>query len=315
MLRAAFVKTVTAIAVLFAVSLIVFFGTEALPGDAAEAALGQTSTPQLLKQYREDFGLNRSVFERYGDWAGGLVQGDLGKSLPSGDAVTAVIDDPIRNTGVLAAIVLIILVPLSMLLGTVAAIRRDGPFDHVITSSTLSFIATPEFVIGAFLAVLFATWTHLLPAVSLVDPERSLLAQPSILVLPVLTLLAASAAQTVRMVRACMIDVLESDYIQMARLKGVAERVVLMRHALPNALGPTVQVLALNVAWLAGGVVVTEAVFQFPGLGLTLTKAVSSRDIATVQAIVMLITAVYLVVSVLADLLQVRLDPRLSRPR
>jgi peptide/nickel transport system permease protein len=147
----------------------------------------------------------------------------------------------------------------------------------------------------------------------LIDPERSLLTQPNLLVLPALTLLAAITAQTTRMVRACMIDVLDSEYVQMARLKGVPERTVLLRHALPNAMGPTIQIIALNVAWLAGGVVVCEKVFQFPGLGLTLANAVGSRDIATVQSIVMLITAVYLVVTVLADLLQVRLDPRLAR--
>ncbi len=315
MLKAVAVKTATALAVLFAVSLIVFFGTEALPGDAAEAALGQTATPELLAQYRKDFGLDRPVLERYGEWAGGMLQGDLGRSLPSGDPVSSVISDRIANTAILSLIVLLLLVPLSMLLGTLSAMRRDSAFDHVVTTSTLSIIALPEFVVGAFLIVIFATWTGLLPPVSLVDPSLGLLAQPSVLILPVLTLLAAILGQTTRMVRACMIDVLGSDYVEMSRLKGVPESKVLLRHALPNAMGPTIQVLVLNVAWLAGGVVIAEKVFEYPGLGLALANAVSARDIATVQAIVMLITATYLFVTLLADLLEVRLDPRLARAR
>jgi len=259
-LRAIIVKTATAAAVLFAVSVIVFFGTEALPGDAAEAALGQTATPQLLEQYRKDFGLDRPVVERYREWASGLLHGDLGRSLPSGDPVSSVISDRIANTAILSLIVLLLLIPLSMLLGTLSALRRDSAFDHVVTTSTLSIIALPEFVVGAFLIVIFATWTGLLPPVSLVDPSVGLLAQPSVLILPVLTLLAAILGQTTRMVRACMIDVLGSDYVEMSRLKGVPERKVLLRHALPNAMGPTIQVLVLNVAWLAGGVVIAELV-------------------------------------------------------
>jgi peptide/nickel transport system permease protein len=309
------VKCATAVAVLFAVSLIVFFGTEALPGDAAEAALGQTATPELLAQYRADFGLDRPVVERYAEWATGMLGGDLGRSLPSGDPVASVIGDRIVNTAILSLVTLALLVPLSLLLGVFAAIRRDSPFDHLVTTSTLSIIALPEFVVGAFVIVIFATWTGLLPPVSLVDPAVGLLAQPSVLILPVLTLLAAILGQTTRMVRACTIDVLGSDYVEMARLKGVPERRVLLRHALPNAMGPTIQVLVLNVAWLAGGVVIAEKVFEFPGLGLTLANAVSARDIATVQAIVMLITATYLLVTLLADLVEVRLDPRLSRAR
>jgi peptide/nickel transport system permease protein len=314
-LRTIVVKTATAAAVLFAVSVIVFFGTEALPGDAAEAALGQTATPELLAQTRKDFGLDRPVLERYQEWATGMLQGDLGRSLPSGDAVSSIISNRILNTAVLSLIVLLLLIPLSMLLGTLSALRRDSAFDHVVTTSTLSIIALPEFVVGAFLIVVFATWTGLLPPVSLVDPSVSLLAQSSVLILPVLTLLAAILGQTTRMVRACMIDVLGSDYVEMSRLKGVPERSVLLRHALPNAMGPTIQVLVLNVAWLAGGVVIAEKVFEFPGLGLTLANAVSARDIATVQAIVMLITATYLLVTLIADLLEVRLDPRLARAR
>jgi peptide/nickel transport system permease protein len=314
-LRRISLRVATAVAILLVVSAIVFVGTEALPGDAAQAALGQNATPALLAQYRADFGLERPILDRYVDWLTGLLRGDLGESIPSGDPVSEIISSRIRNTAILSLLTLAVLIPLSLLLGTISAVRRDSPVDHVVTTSTLAFIATPEFVVGTLLVVFFASWTDLLPAVSLVDPDRPLLAQFDILLLPLLTLLAAITAQTTRMVRACMIDVLDSEYVQMARLKGVSERRVLVRHAIPNALGPTIQVLALNVAWLAGGVVVTEKVFQFPGLGLALADAVSTRDLATVQAIVMLITAVYIAVTALAEIAHVALTPRLARGR
>jgi peptide/nickel transport system permease protein len=301
------------LATLFAASVVVFVGTEALPGDAAQAALGNTATPQLLAQYRKDFNLDRPILQRYADWLSGLPRGDLGKSLPSGQAVSSIVGDKIRNTAVLAGITMIILIPLSVVLGTLSAVRRDRAVDHGVTSTTLLLIATPEFVIGTLLAVLFGVWLHVLPPVSLVDPSRSVLSQPSILVLPVLTLLAAIAAQTTRMVRACMIDVLESDYVQMARLKGVPESRVLWHHALPNAMGPTIQVLAMNVAWLAGGVVIVEAVFQYPGMGLELTHAVGARDLATVEVLALLITCVYIVGNLLADAGVMVLNPRLRR--
>lgn len=315
MLRRLLTRILTALGILLVVSAIVFLGTEALPGDAADAALGQNATPALLKQYRADFGLDEPVLQRYGDWLGGLVQGDFGRSIPSGDPVSEVVSGRARNTAILSAIVLALLIPLSLLLGTLSAVKKDSGLDHAVATSTLAFIATPEFVVGTLLVLLLVSTFDLLPAVSLIDPSRSLLSQAEILVLPVLTLLAAILAQTTRMVRACTIEVLESDYVQMARLKGESERSVLWRHAIPNALGPTIQVIALNVAWLAGGVVVTEKLFQYPGLGLTLADAVSVRDIATVQGIVIVITAVYIVVTVLAEIAHVALNPRLARGR
>jgi peptide/nickel transport system permease protein len=313
--RRVLIRLATALGILLVVSAIVFLGTEALPGDAADAALGQNATPALLKQYREDFGLNEPVLQRYGEWLGGIVRGDFGRSIPSGDPVSELISGRARNTAILSAIVLALLIPLSIGLGTLSAVRKDSGLDHAVTTSTLAFIATPEFVVGTLLVLLMVSTFDLLPAVSLIDQSRSLLSQAEIFVLPVLTLLAAITAQTTRMVRACMIEVLESDYVQMARLKGESERAVLWRHAIPNALGPTLQVIALNVAWLAGGVVVTEKLFQYPGLGLTLADAVSVRDIATVQGIVIVITAVYILVTVLAEIAHVALNPRLARSR
>jgi peptide/nickel transport system permease protein len=298
---------------LLAASLIVFVGTETLPGDAAQAALGNTATPQLLAQYRKDFNLNRPVLTRYFDWLSGLPNGDFGKSLPSGQSVSSIVADKIRNTAVLAGITMLILIPLSIGLGTLSAVHRDRAVDHGVTGTTLLLIATPEFVVGTLLALLLGVWFHVLPPVSLIDPSRSIVSQPKILILPILTLLAAIAAQTTRMVRACMIDVLQSEYVQMARLKGVPEWRVLLRHALPNALGPTIQVLAMNVAWLAGGVVIVETVFQYPGIGLELTHAVGARDLATVEVLAVLITGVYVLGNLVADIGVMLLNPRLRR--
>lgn len=299
---------------LWAVSLLVFLATQLLPGDAARAALGQQATPQLVAGLRREFGLDRPVLVRYGAWLGGFLRGDLGRSLPSGDPVARILGDHIRNTAALAALTVAVLVPLSLVLGIASAIRRDRPLDHGVAAVTLALISTPEFVVGSLLALLFAVRLGWLPPASLVDSSQPVLGQLSLFVLPTLTLLAASVAQTTRMVRASMIDVLRSDYVAMARLKGVPERRVLLAHALPNALGPTIQVIAFNVAWLAGGVIVVEAVFQFPGIGLALTSAVTARDQPTVEAIAMLVTGVYIGVNLLADILVTVMNPRLRRP-
>ena len=315
MLRRVAIRIGAGLLTLWAVSLLVFVGTQLLPGDAARAALGQQATPQLAAALRKQFGLDRPVMVRYGEWLSGIVHGNLGRSLPSGDPVASVLGDHIRNTAVLATATILVLVPLSVALGVASAVRRDRPLDHGVAGVTLALISTPEFVVGSLLAYVLAVRLHWLSPASLIDATQPVLSQLGLFVLPVLTLLAASVAQTTRMVRASMIDVLQSEYVQMARLKGVPERRVLLYHALPNALGPTIQVLAFNVAWLVGGVIVTEAVFQFPGVGLALISAVSARDQPTVEAIAMLVTTVYVGVNLLADICVIVLNPRLRRAR
>lgn len=313
MLRRILGRVAVGVLTLWAVSLLVFLATQLLPGDAAQAALGQQATPQLVAGLRKQFGLDRPVFVRYGEWLAGFVHGDLGHSLPSGTPVASLLADHVRNTAALAGLTIAVLIPLSLLLGIMSAVRRDRIFDHGVAGVTLALISTPEFVVGSLLALLFSVRLRWLPPASLIDSAQPLLAQSNLLVLPVLTLLAASVAQTTRMVRASMIDALEADYVTMARLKGVPEYRVLLVHALPNALGPTILVVAFNVAWLVGGVIVTEAVFQFPGLGLALTSAVTARDQPTVEAIALLVTAVYVGVNLLADLGVILLNPRLRR--
>jgi peptide/nickel transport system permease protein len=311
MWRSLLVRLAVGSATLVGVATLVFFGTEALPGDAAQAVLGQESTPELLERFRREFGLDRPLIERFGSWITGITRGDLGKSLPSGDPVTDVIGGKIEHTGLLALLTLAILVPTAVLLGVGAAVQRDSKLDHLVTSSTLGMVAAPEFVVGSLLVVCFAVWLGLVPPVSVVDPTRSLLTQLDILILPIATLLTHVLAQTTRMIRACVIAELGKEYVQLAILKGLPSWRVLFLHVLPNAMAPTLQILAMNVAWLLGGVVVVEAVFQFPGLGLTMSKAVATRDIATVQAVALLITATYIVVNILVDVLVVVLNPRL----
>jgi peptide/nickel transport system permease protein len=298
---------------LFAASALIYFGVSALPGDAATAALGREATPQLIAGLRKQFGLDRPVLERYGRWLAGFLRGDLGYSLPTGVPVAGVIRDKLVNTAVLAGVTMVLLVPLATLLGAVSALRPDGIIDQSTAAITLSFIATPQFVIGTILAIIFAVWLRWLPAVSLIDPTRPLISRPAILVLPVLTLLAAALAQSVRMIRATMIEVLELPYIEAARLNGIAEWRLLLRHALPNIVAPAIQVLAYNVPWLLGGVVIVESVFEYRGVGLALITAVQSRDLPTVEALAVLTTMVIVATSVSADLTVILLNPKLRR--
>jgi peptide/nickel transport system permease protein len=212
---------------------------------------------------------------------------------------------------VLAAITTLLLIPLSLLLGVIAAIRAGRPADHAISLTSLAIISLPEFIIGSLLILFFFYYLGLLPPTALVPPGTSPLAHPDALILPVLTLLGASLAASIRMVRAGMVEALQTDYVQMARLQGFRERKVVVRYALRNALGPSVQVFAQNIQYLVGGIIVTEYLFSYPGLGAELVNAVAIRDVREVQSIAILIAAIYIGLNILADLLQVLLVPKL----
>jgi peptide/nickel transport system permease protein len=297
--------------ILWIVSVVVFAGTELLSGDTATAILGQTATPGALAAIREELNLDEPAPTRYAIWLADLARGDLGDSLASQRPVTELIGERLRNSFILTGLTAAILIPLSLLLGTLAAARRHGLLDNAISTTTLALISLPEFVIGMILVLLFAVLWPLLPAVSLLSPTDALTEQARALVLPVAALLAASMAHTVRMVRVSVVEALESDYVRMARLKGVPETRVLFVHALRNALVPSIQVFALVIGWLVGGIVVIEAVFQYPGIGQGLVNAVSARDLPVVQAIALVIAAVYVGVNLLADVLTILLTPRL----
>jgi peptide/nickel transport system permease protein len=297
---------------LFFVSIIVFAATQALPGDAARAILGRTATPDSLKALREQLHLDEPILQQYWHWLTGFLTGDPGNSLAAQQPVTEVLGKRLQNSVALVALAAIISTPLAIGLGAYTAARRDRPVDHASGLITLTFAALPEFVIGIGLVVLLGTTVFtVLPAVSIIPPDDSPWSHPKELVLPVLTLVIAVMTYTTRIMRASMIEVLESDFVEMARLKGLPERRVVWRHAVPNAIAPTIQVTALNFAYLAGGIVIVEAVFGYAGIGSALVDGVHNRDIPVVQALAMLIAAVYVVLNVLADVLVILVSPRL----
>jgi peptide/nickel transport system permease protein len=300
--------------VLALVSVVVFAATQALPGDPARAILGRTATPASLKALRDQLGLNQSVLSQYWSWVTGLLHGDAGKSLAAqGVPVTTLLGDKIVNSAFLVICAGIVSIPLSIAIGAYAALRRDRTFDVTTSLATLVFAALPEFVVGVSLVVIFATtvFQNLLPAITLIPPGSRPWDDMTAMILPTATLVLAVTPYVVRIMRASMIEVLESDYVEMARLKGLPERTVIMRHALPNALGPTFQVIAINLAYLAGGVIVVEYVFNYAGIGGALRDAVFARDLPVVQFLAMVIAGVYVLLNLIADVATIIVTPRL----
>ena len=298
---------------LFLCSIVVFAATQALPGDAARAILGRNATPESLAVLRAQLHLNEPVLSQYFHWLGGFVQGDLGTSLTgSQEPVTTLIGQDIKNSAVLVVIAALISIPLSIALGSIAARRRDTMFDHATQVTLLTLAAIPEFVTSILLVVFAGTTVfHILPPVSYIPPGANAWDYPKELVLPVTALVIAVAPYIARIMRASMIEVLESDYVEMARLKGMPERTVLWRHALPNGIAPAIQAIALSLAYLAGGIVVVETVFAYPGIGNAFVQAVTNRDLPTVQALGILIAAVYVFLNVAADVATILVSPRL----
>ncbi len=298
---------------LFLVSVVVFVATQALPGDTAKAILGREAVnKERYEALKQQLGLDRPMTAQYLSWLGGVVTGDLGKSLTADEPVTQLIGRRVLNSFILVFIAALVSVPVSLLLGSLTALRRDSKFDVSITVGSLALAALPEFVIGIILIFVFATQVFkFMPSVSNVDPSVPIAQQLDMFVLPALTLTLAVAPYITRILRASTIEVLESEYVMMARLKGLPERLVLNRHAVPNALAPALQVTALNLAWLAGGVVVVEYLFAFPGIGSLLVDSVANRDMPMVQAITLIIAAVYVLANLTADILTILVSPRL----
>lgn len=313
LLKLILIRVGLGILTLFLVSVVVFAATQALPGDTARAILGkEAANVDRYEALREQLGLNEPIAQQYLGWLGGVVTGDLGNSLVQDEPVTELLSRRVQNTAVLVFLAALVSIPLSLLLGSITALRRDSKFDVSVSIGSLSLAALPEFVIGIVLVLLFATQIfNWLPAVSRVDPGVPIYQQLELFILPALTLTLAVAPYITRILRASTIEVLESEYVMMARLKGLPERLVLNRHAVPNALAPALQVTALNLAWLAGGVVVVEYLFAFPGIGSALVDAVANRDMPMVQAICILIAAVYVLANLTADILTILVSPRL----
>jgi len=305
----------TAIVTLLVASIVIFIGTSVVPGSPAASVLGRADPEQIARIDRE-LGYDDAVPTRYLNWLGGAVRGDLGESTVATvqgtqSAIWGIIREPLRNSVVLALITMLLLVPLSLLLGVLAGVASGRWPDHLISTGTQVLVALPEFVVGSVLVAVFAVSLDALPSVSLLAPGDSPLAHPDILVLPVLTLLSVSAAWTIRLIRIGTIEVLKTDYVQMARLQGISERKVLRRYVVRNALAPSVQIFALTFQYLFGGVILTEAVFNYPGLGKQLVTAVLSNDDTQVQAIALILAAIYILINLLADVLIVLLVPKL----
>jgi peptide/nickel transport system permease protein len=297
--------------VLFLVSLIVFAATQAL-GDPARAILGRNATPASLAALRKQLNLDQSLVQQYLSWLNGLLHLDLGNSLAAQQPVTKVLGARLVNSTVLVILAAWISIPVSLALGSWAALRREKTFDNVTSNLMLVLAALPEFVIAVLLVILFSTSVmHVLPAISPVPPGTRPWQFPDELVLPTLALVIPVVPYVARIMRASMVEVLESDYVEMARLKGLPERTVLVRHALPNAIGPVFQVIAINLAYLTGGVVIIEYVFNYSGIGSALQDAVINHDLPVVQALAMLIAAVYVVLNLLADVATILVTPRL----
>jgi len=308
-------RFVLAIVTLFIISLIVFLGVEALPGDAATSYLGQSATPESLDALRQEFGLYAPMHERYLTWLGGLLGGDLGQSMVRRIPVSEVIGYQFRNTIVLALAAAIVGIPLAIFLGVVAGLARDKWPDIFVSTSSIVGMTLPGFVTATILIYIFAIRLEWFPAITLVPTDSSIRELLPNIVLPIITLTFIMVAHILRMVRTNMIDVMTSDYVQMARLKGVPERQIVFRHALPNAMLPTINVVAITLAWLLGGVAVIETVFNYPGIGKLMVNSITDRDFPTIMAIAIVLAIVYITVNLAADLLTLVLNPRLRTAR
>ncbi|PON17670.1 ABC transporter permease [Candidatus Entotheonella serta] len=300
---------------LFVISLIISLGMELLPGDLAEAILGQSATPETVAAFRRELGLDQPAPQRYLKWLGGVLQGDLGTSLANQREIADLIGDRLRNTVFLAIVAAVMSVPLAVLLGVLAALYRETWFDKSISIATLSAISLPDFFIAYILIVLLAVTFRVFPVISKVSPSMSFGDQLYAVALPAITLTLVVAAHMMRMTRAAIINLLSSPYIEMAQLKGLSRTRIIWHHALPNALSPIINVVVLNLAFLIVGVVVVEVVFVYPGLGQLFVDSVSKRDLPVVQACTLIFAAVYVLLNLTADVLSMLSNPRLRHPR
>jgi peptide/nickel transport system permease protein len=301
---------------LFFVSIFIFAATELLPGNVATAVLGREATPQAVQTITKQLHLNEPAYQRYEHWLTGLLQGNLGQSIAAqavgnSTSVASLTGQRFINSTILALLTLAFFVPIGLAVGVFCGTRPGSKIDHWISLGTVAVISLPEFVTGTVLIIIFAQYLGILPTASFVLPGQSVLSTPSILVLPVLTLLAASLAQMIRMVRAGVVDALNTPYSEMAVLDGIPPFRVTTTYALRNSIAPVIQVVALNLQWLVGGIVVTETLFDYPGIGQELVQAVNLRDIPTVQSVGIIIAAVYITTNIVADLLVVFAIPKL----
>jgi len=297
------------------ISVLIFAGVEALPGDLAEEILGQNALPETVAQFRKELKLDEPPVKRYFLWLGAFLRGDLGNSLANKRPVSELIFWRFKNTIFLAASAAVIAVPLSILLGILAALYRNSFFDRFISMATLSAISFPEFFVAYILITLLSVQVIVFPSISNINDSMSFGQKIFAIILPCLTLTMVVMAHMMRQTRAAIINILASPFIEMARLKGIKRLRVIVLHAFPNALSPVINVVAINLAYLVVGVVIVEVVFVYPGLGQLLVDSVSKRDIPVVQASGLIFAAVYVTLNLLADVLSILTNPRMKNPK
>ena len=297
------------------VSGIIFVGVEVLPGDACTAYLQRAAQGTRLENCRRDFGLERPALTRYVKWTLGAVRGDFGVSLKDKKPISETVGTRFRNTVILGVTASILGVPLAILLGIIAALWRDRLPDLWVSTTAIFAMTIPEFVSSTVLILIFSVWLGWLPGIVITRPDAPLFEFLSDIILPIVALALVMTAHILRMVRTSVIDVMASDYVQMAQLKGVPYWQMVFKHVLPNALLPTINLVALTIAWLLGGTLVIEVVFNYPGLGRLMVKAIFFRDLAMVQAIALILATLYVGLNLFADLLTLVANPRLRTMR
>ena len=300
---------------LFAASALIFGLTEVLPGDAAQALLGQSATPENLANLRAEMGLDRPAVTRYVEWLGGIVTGDLGNALTNKLPIAEQVSRRMSATLFLAFWAAIISVPLAILLGLIAVRYQNRWPDKLISGITLASISLPEFMISYILVFFFAVKLFWAPSFASVSPGMPLLAQLHAISLPVAVLTLVVLAHMMRMTRAAILNVMQSAYIETAELKGLTAFTVIRKHAFPNAIAPIVNVVMINLAYLVVGVVVVEVVFAYPGMGQYLVDAVVKRDVPVVLACGVIFAAVYIILNIVADVVSILANPRLRHPK
>ncbi|HEY3986041.1 MULTISPECIES: ABC transporter permease [Cedecea] len=300
---------------LWLVSVLIFVGTELLPGDVASAILGQNGTPETIAALRLQLGLDQPAVYRYLHWLSGVLHGDLGTSLANNQPIGAELLPRLANTLFLAVYAALIAIPLAVVLGIASAVWRGSWFDRLANTLTLMSISVPEFFVGYVLVIFFAIRLAWFPSLALVDPDASLLERLYACTLPMLTLVLVVLAHMLRMTRASVGAVMSSSYIETALLKGLSRWRIVLSHALPNALAPIINVIAFNLAYLVVGVILVEVVFVYPGIGQMMVDAVTKRDLPVVQACGLLFGGTYILLNTAADLLAIWCNPRLRHAR
>jgi len=297
---------------LFFASVIIFLISEIIPGDVAQVILGQNATPDTLAALRERLGLMNPPQVRFLKWIGGVLTGHLGESLSmQGVQISDLIVHRGLNSLFLATASTIVLVPVSLILGVIAGLNAEKWADSVISTLSLIAISLPEFISGTFLMLVFSVWLGWLPAASSIDPEKSLFSQIHMLILPIVTVSLVLLGYVARMVRASVIEASRSPYARTAVLKGLPPILVTGRHILRNALLPAVTIIAMNIGWLFGGIIIVESVFGFPGLGSLVLFAIQQRDLPLIEDVVLMMAGAYLVLNLLADIVYAALNPRI----